>query len=73
MVPLFSQQTVLFVIIGIATGSLIALVALSIVLVQRASGVINFSAAAFGGVGATATAVTRPTAPNTAGAPTRRR
>jgi sulfate-transporting ATPase len=52
MVPLFSQQTVLFVIIGIATGSLIALVALSIVLVQRASGVINFSAAAFGGVGA---------------------
>jgi sulfate-transporting ATPase len=52
MVPLFSQQTVLFVIIGIATGSLIALVALSIVLVQRSSGVINFSASAFGGAGA---------------------
>jgi sulfate-transporting ATPase len=49
--PLF-QQSLLFAIIGVATGSLIALVALSIVVVHRASGVINFSASAFGGIGA---------------------
>ncbi|MCU1591359.1 MAG: transporter related protein [Frankiales bacterium] len=54
MTPLLSQETLQFVVIGVSTGALIALVALSIVLVQRASGVINFSAAAFGGIGACA-------------------
>lgn len=47
-----SQQTLQFVILGMATGSLVALVALGVVLVHRASGVLNFSAGAVGGVGA---------------------
>ena len=49
---LFSQATVRFALLGFATGSLTALVALSIVIVYRASGVLNFAAAALGAVGA---------------------
>jgi sulfate-transporting ATPase len=49
---LFSEATLRFVLLGIATGALTALVALAIVLVYRASGVLNFSAGAFGGIAA---------------------
>ena len=49
---LFSQATVRFALLGFATGSLTALVALSIVIVYRVSGVLNFAAAALGAVGA---------------------
>ena len=49
---LFSEAAVRFVILGVATGSLTALVALGIVLVHRTSGVLNFSAGALGGIGA---------------------
>ncbi len=49
---LFSEATLRFVLLGTATGALTALVALGIVLVYRASGVLNFSAGAFGGVAA---------------------
>jgi sulfate-transporting ATPase len=49
---LFSEVALRFVLLGIATGSLTALVALGIVLVHRTSGVLNFSAGALGGIGA---------------------
>ena len=49
---LFSEATLRFVLLGIATGALTALVALAVVLVYRASGVLNFSAGAFGGIAA---------------------
>ncbi|MEZ5223724.1 MAG: branched-chain amino acid ABC transporter permease/ATP-binding protein [Ilumatobacteraceae bacterium] len=49
---LFSQATLRFAILGLATGSLTALVALAIVIVYRVSGVLNFSAGAMGGIGA---------------------
>jgi ABC-type branched-subunit amino acid transport system ATPase component/ABC-type branched-subunit amino acid transport system permease subunit len=49
---LFSEVALRFVILGVATGSLTALVALGIVLVHRTSGVLNFSAGALGGIGA---------------------
>ncbi|OWY62284.1 hypothetical protein B7486_59260, partial [cyanobacterium TDX16] len=49
---LFSEATLRFVLLGLATGALTALVALAIVLVYRASGVLNFSAGAFGGIAA---------------------
>ncbi|HEY9564743.1 MAG TPA: ABC transporter permease, partial [Nocardioides sp.] len=49
---LLSQQSVRFVLLGLATGSLFALVSLGIVVVHRASGVLNFSAGAVGAVGA---------------------
>jgi sulfate-transporting ATPase len=49
---LFSETALRFVLLGIATGSLTALVALGIVLVHRTSGVLNFSAGALGGIGA---------------------
>ena len=49
---LFSQATLRFAILGLATGSLSALVALAIVIVYRVSGVLNFSAGAMGGIGA---------------------
>lgn len=49
---LFSEATLRFVLLGTATGSLTALVALGIVIVHRASGVLNFSAGAFGGIAA---------------------
>ena len=39
-------------LLGLATGSLTALVALSLVIVHRVSGVLNFAAAALGAVGA---------------------
>jgi ABC-type branched-subunit amino acid transport system ATPase component/ABC-type branched-subunit amino acid transport system permease subunit len=48
----FSQETILFVFLGLATGALTALVALGIVLVYRSSGVLNFAASALGGIGA---------------------
>ncbi|HKY16589.1 MAG TPA: branched-chain amino acid ABC transporter permease/ATP-binding protein [Microthrixaceae bacterium] len=48
----FSEATLRFVLLGMATGSLTALVALGIVLVHRTSGVLNFSAGAFGGIAA---------------------
>ena len=51
-VPVFSTQTVQFLVIGCATGALVALVALGVVLVHRASGVVNFSASAVGAIGA---------------------
>lgn len=47
-----SQATLRFVLLGMATGALTALVALSIVIVYRVSGVLNFSAAALGAIGA---------------------
>lgn len=49
---LFSQVTLRFILLGLATGSLTALVGLGVVLVYRASGVLNFAAGALGGVGA---------------------
>src|SRR5262245_9383902 len=49
---LFSEAALRFVLLGTATGSLTALVALGIVIVYRASGVLNFSAGAFGGIAA---------------------
>jgi ABC-type branched-subunit amino acid transport system ATPase component/ABC-type branched-subunit amino acid transport system permease subunit len=48
----FSQNSLQFALIGMATGSLVALVALGIVLAYRASGVLNFSTSAMGGVAA---------------------
>ena len=47
-----SQTTLRFVLLGMATGALTGLVALSIVIVYRVSGVLNFSAAALGAIGA---------------------
>ena len=47
-----SQTTLSFVILGLATGALTGLVALGIVLVYRASGVLNFAAGALGAFGA---------------------
>ena len=47
-----SQTTLRFVLLGMATGALTALVALSLVIVYRVSGVLNFAAAALGAVGA---------------------
>jgi branched-subunit amino acid ABC-type transport system permease component len=49
---LLSQSALRFVLLGAATGSLSALVALGIVLVYRTSGVLNFSAGALGGIAA---------------------
>ncbi|HET9730056.1 MAG TPA: branched-chain amino acid ABC transporter permease, partial [Acidimicrobiia bacterium] len=49
---LLSQSALRFVLLGAATGSLTALVALGIVLVYRTSGVLNFSAGALGGIAA---------------------
>ena len=49
---LWSQSALRFVLLGAATGSLGALVALGIVLVYRTSGVLNFSAGALGGIAA---------------------
>jgi sulfate-transporting ATPase len=49
---LFSEAALRFVLLGLATGALTALVALAIVLTYRASGVLNFSAGAFGGIAA---------------------
>jgi ABC-type branched-subunit amino acid transport system ATPase component/branched-subunit amino acid ABC-type transport system permease component len=49
---LWSQSALRFVLLGAATGSLTALVALGIVLVYRTSGVLNFSAGSLGGVAA---------------------
>jgi len=51
-VAMISQQTATFLLLGVATGSLVALVALGVVLTFRASGVLNFSAGAVGAVGA---------------------
>jgi ABC-type branched-subunit amino acid transport system ATPase component/ABC-type branched-subunit amino acid transport system permease subunit len=47
-----SQSTLRFVVLGMATGALTALVALSVVIVYRVSGVLNFAAGALGAVGA---------------------
>ncbi len=47
-----SQASLRFALLGFATGALTALVALSIVIVYRVSGVLNFAAAALGAVGA---------------------
>jgi ABC-type branched-subunit amino acid transport system ATPase component/ABC-type branched-subunit amino acid transport system permease subunit len=47
-----SQTTLSFVLLGLATGALTGLVALGIVLVYRASGILNFAAGALGGLGA---------------------
>ena len=49
---LFSQWTVQFALLGLATGALTALVALSLVIVHRVSGVLNFAAGALGAIGA---------------------
>ena len=49
---LLSQTTLRFALLGFATGALTALVALSIVIVYRVSGVLNFAAAALGAMGA---------------------
>jgi ABC-type branched-subunit amino acid transport system ATPase component/ABC-type branched-subunit amino acid transport system permease subunit len=48
----FSDSTVTFLVLGMATGALYALVALGVVLVYRASGVLNFAAGALGAVAA---------------------
>lgn len=47
-----SQSTIRFALLGMATGSLVALVALGVVLAYRASGVLNFAAGAQGALGA---------------------
>src|SRR3954452_1736460 len=47
-----SQSTLRFVVLGMATGALTALVALSVVIVYRGSGALNFAAAVLGAVGA---------------------
>ena len=47
-----SQSTLRFVVLGMATGALTALVALSVVIVYRVSGVLNFAAGALGAIGA---------------------
>src|SRR3954465_15189037 len=47
-----SQSTLRFVVLGMATGALTALVALSVVIVYRGSGVLNFAAGALGAAGA---------------------
>jgi sulfate-transporting ATPase len=56
MMPLatafLSQWTVQFALLGLATGALTGLVALSLVIVHRVSGVLNFAAAALGAIGA---------------------
>jgi ABC-type branched-subunit amino acid transport system ATPase component/ABC-type branched-subunit amino acid transport system permease subunit len=49
---LLSQTTLRFVLLGLATGSLTALVALAVVIVYRVSGVLNFAAASLGAIGA---------------------
>ena len=49
---LVSDATLRFALLGAATGALTALVALSIVIVHRVSGVLNFSAGALGAIGA---------------------
>ena len=49
---LVSQSTLRFALLGMATGSLVALVALGVVLAYRASGVLNFAAGAQGALGA---------------------
>ncbi len=49
---LVGEEAPRFVLLGMATGSLTALVALGIVLVYRTSGVLNFSAGALGGIAA---------------------
>jgi sulfate-transporting ATPase len=51
-IAFFSEETVRFVLLGMATGALTGLVGLGIVLVYRASGVLNFAAGALGAVGA---------------------
>jgi ABC-type branched-subunit amino acid transport system ATPase component/ABC-type branched-subunit amino acid transport system permease subunit len=51
-IAFFSQETIRFVLLGMATGALTGLVGLGIVLVYRASGVLNFAAGALGAVGA---------------------
>jgi ABC-type branched-subunit amino acid transport system ATPase component/ABC-type branched-subunit amino acid transport system permease subunit len=48
----FSAPTASFILLGAATGVLIGLVALGVVLVYRSSGVLNFSAGAVGALGA---------------------
>jgi ABC-type branched-subunit amino acid transport system ATPase component/ABC-type branched-subunit amino acid transport system permease subunit len=48
----FSEDAARFALFGLATGSLVALVALGIVLVFRASGVLNFAAGATGAISA---------------------
>jgi ABC-type branched-subunit amino acid transport system permease subunit/ABC-type branched-subunit amino acid transport system ATPase component len=47
-----SQTTLVFVLLGLATGALTGLVALGVVLVYRVSGVLNFAAGALGAIGA---------------------
>jgi ABC-type branched-subunit amino acid transport system ATPase component/ABC-type branched-subunit amino acid transport system permease subunit len=49
---LFSAPTISFLLLGAATGVLVGLVALGVVLVYRSSGVLNFSAGAVGALGA---------------------
>ena len=48
----FSQLTVEFGILGLATGSLYAMMALGIIVVYRASGVLNFAAGSLGALSA---------------------
>ena len=48
----FSQTTVQFAILGMATGSLYAMMALGIVVTYRASGVLNFAAGSLGALSA---------------------
>jgi ABC-type branched-subunit amino acid transport system ATPase component/ABC-type branched-subunit amino acid transport system permease subunit len=48
----WSDSTLRFALLGLATGALTALVALAVVLVYRVSGVLNFAAGAFGAMGA---------------------
>jgi ABC-type branched-subunit amino acid transport system ATPase component/ABC-type branched-subunit amino acid transport system permease subunit len=51
-VAFFSTQTLYFVLLGLASGSLVGLVALGIVLVYRSSGVLNFSTGSLGALAA---------------------
>jgi branched-subunit amino acid ABC-type transport system permease component len=45
------MDVLLFAVLGLATGGLYALVALSVLVVYRSSGVLNFAAGALGSLG----------------------
>ncbi|MFD2414883.1 ABC transporter permease subunit [Amycolatopsis pigmentata] len=46
------REAIVFALFGLAAGALTSLVSLSVVVVYRASGVVNFAAAALGAIGA---------------------
>ncbi len=51
-IQFWSQITVEFLLLGLATGSLYAIYALGVVLTYRASGVLNFAIGSLGAIAA---------------------